>query len=278
MFPNAFLQTFWGMELQPTIFVAMSFSDEYRRRYEEVIKPAIEEIRFHDVPLKPYRVDLSKSGDSILSDIIDGIAHCQMFLADVSTLGHDSKTGRSYRNGNVMYEVGIAVACRQPTEVLLIRDDRDSFLFDVSTIPHMTLDFTDEAKARAGLYTALVDRLKERKFLKDVRVRTAIASLSQEELILLKKFADYRPPTAWGLTSAQTVNFVAMAGFPRLLDKHLIRLAAESKHGGAIYQWTELGWIVAQYAKSHLPSVEPDPQPTGSAPIQRPASERTGRE
>ena len=29
-----------------------------------------------------------------------------MILADVSSVGKDSKTGDSYRNGNVMYEVG----------------------------------------------------------------------------------------------------------------------------------------------------------------------------
>lgn len=70
----------------------------------------------------------------MLTDIMDGIAHSLMVLADVSTAGKDQNTGEPYRNGNVMYEVGLALACRQPAEVLLIRDDRDRFLFDVSTI------------------------------------------------------------------------------------------------------------------------------------------------
>src|SRR5438552_2510987 len=142
MHPNAFLKTFWQPALRPQVFVAMSFSPTYQKRFDDVIKPAIEAIAINGVKLTAYRVDLSKTGDSILSDIVDGIAHSQMVVADVSSIGKDSVTGDSYRNGNVLYEVGIALACRMPSEVLLIRDDNDKFLFDVSTIPHQKLDFT----------------------------------------------------------------------------------------------------------------------------------------
>ena len=120
MFPNAYLKSLWQMSVRPQVFVAMSFADIYKRRFDEVIAPAITGIQAYGRRLEPFRVDFSKSGDSILTDIMDGIAHCQMFLADVSIIGHDSKTGHAYRNGNVMYEVGLAVACRQPTEILLI--------------------------------------------------------------------------------------------------------------------------------------------------------------
>src|SRR6266542_3542020 len=139
MHPNVFLKTFWRMELKPQVFVAMSFSERYQKRFDDVIAPAISTIAVGGVPLEPHRVDLSKTGDSILTDIMEGIAHSQMVIADVSSVGKDSVTGDPYRNGNVMYEVGIALACRQPQEILLIREDNDRFLFDVSTIPHMRL-------------------------------------------------------------------------------------------------------------------------------------------
>lgn len=51
-----------------------------------------------------------------------------MVLADVSSIGKDNVTGEAFRNGNVMYEVGLALACRHSSEVLLIRDDNDKFL------------------------------------------------------------------------------------------------------------------------------------------------------
>ncbi|MHB8091202.1 MAG: hypothetical protein ACYDH8_06345 [Syntrophales bacterium] len=165
MHPNAFLRTFWQVEVKPQIFVAMSFAPEYRTRYEQVISPAISSIRVKGTSIRPYRVDISKSGDSILTDIIDGVSHSQMILADVSSIGKDSKTGEPYRNGNVMYEVGLALACRHPSDVLLVRDDKDKFLFDVSTVPHMHLDFTEPAKACAELQTELLARLKEQDFI-----------------------------------------------------------------------------------------------------------------
>ena len=118
MHPNLYLRTFWSADIRPEIFVAMSFAENYEDRFQQIIRPAIEEIRIGDVSLQANRVDLSKSGDSILTDIVDGIAHSELVLADVSTIGHDSKTGAPYRNGNVMYELGLALASRQPSEIL----------------------------------------------------------------------------------------------------------------------------------------------------------------
>ena len=119
-------------------------SSELRQSVLGVIRPAIENIVVDNVQLIAYRVDNSKTGDSILTDIMDGVAHSRLVLADVSIMGKDPNTGYAYRNGNVMYEVGLALACRHPSEVLLIRhkrDEKEAFLFDVSTIPHATLDF-----------------------------------------------------------------------------------------------------------------------------------------
>lgn len=162
----------------------MSFGDSYRRRFTDVIQPAIERLELDGERLSAFRVDNSKTGDSILTDIMDGIAHSRLVLADVSTTGHDAVSGDPYRNANVLYEVGIALCCRLPEEVLLVRDDRDKFLFDVSTIPHITLDFTDGEQARSILGEALGDRLKAQRFSLDARVLIATASLTDQEVKL----------------------------------------------------------------------------------------------
>lgn len=162
MHPHVFLETFWRLTRRPQVFVAMSFAPVYKERFDEIIAPAVQSVKLPTgMALQPYRVDISKSGDSILTDIMDGIAHSQLVLADVSTIGRDSKTGHSYRNGNVMYEVGLALACRQSAEILLVRDDEDRFLFDVSTVPHTKIDFTDVDKAKDILAEELRQRLKE---------------------------------------------------------------------------------------------------------------------
>ena len=255
MHPNAFLRTFWQLELKPQIFVAMSFAREYSVRYEQVICPAISKILLNKQRLKPYRVDISKSGDSILTDIIEGIAHSQMVLADVSSIGRDAKTGQPYRNGNVMYEVGIALACRGPSDVLLVRDDKDPFLFDVSTVPHMHLDFTNVPEARGALQTQLHARLQEQNYVSDARVKLAVASLSNQEVTLLSEFADLPEGQARGWEVGGTVLSTYEAALMRLLDKHLITLAGRFEKGFAGYQPTQLGRIVARLVKWRLPVV-----------------------
>ena len=106
MYPNAFLRTFWRASNRPTVFVAMSFAPAYAKRFETVIEPAIRAISTSDGTLMPHRVDVSRSGDSIITEIVDGIAHARLVLADVSSIGKDSISGNSFRNGNVI------IACR----------------------------------------------------------------------------------------------------------------------------------------------------------------------
>lgn len=246
MNPQPFLQTFWRLEVKPQVFVAMSFQDKYQSRFENVIAPAIRAISVDGVNLEPYRVDLSKTGDSILMEIIDGIAHSQLVLADVSTVGRDSESGESYRNGNVMYEVGLALACRTPSEVLLIRDDDNKFLFDVSSIPHLTIDFNKKS-AVSRLRDALRDRLKVCDYTQDARVKLALASLTVHEIERLIYFAgfmkdDYRKKSFESYTLGATTFLV------RLLDKQLIRRLDQASNKMVEHELTPLGYAVAKLA------------------------------
>jgi len=247
MYPQAFLTTFWRMELRPKVFVAMSFSEEYQARFENVIEPSIRSIKQDGSSLEPLRVDLSISGDSVLTEILDGIAHSRLVLADVSSVGKDSKSGLTYRNGNVMYEVGVALACRHPSEVLLVRDDHDNFLFDVSVIPHMTIDFTEVESARRSLETALRERLREQRLVHDARVEMATAQLSSEEMNELKFAVGLPPGTPWGRQHRQFAGLHELA-ISRLLDKQVVKMVGRFPNGIPAYALTQLGVAVAQQA------------------------------
>ncbi len=263
MHPNVYLRTFWSTEIRPEIFVAMSLADEYEERFQQIIRPAIEEIRRGNVALRANRVDLSKSGDSILSSIMDGVAHSEMVLADVSTIGRDVKTGTPFRNGNVMYELGLALACRQPSEVLVIRDDHDRFLFDVSTIPHKRLDFTDSERAKTELKEEMVSRLKERDHLQDVRLELAVATLTGQERQILEALSEYGPEQVFLLTGT---NLATLAGVPRLLDKQLMVTVGVREDGQAMFRWTHLGYELASNLDSQVPKMSiPEPQEDSAA-------------
>lgn len=252
MHPNVYLRNFWQGEIRPEVFVAMSFTEAGAARFQNVMRPAIESIEVNKTPLSAKRVDLSKTGDSILTEIIDGVAHAELILADVSTIGHDSKTGKPFRNANVMYEVGLALACRQPTEVLLVRDDQDEFLFDVSAIPHMQIDFNDHEQARRALHEELVARLRERKLIYDARLRIAARSLTSDERQILKMFSQYDPSMSFWM---RHTGLHALAGQSRLLDKQLIITAGITDKGQAMFRWTRLGHVLAQNLDAFVPEV-----------------------
>ena len=244
MHPNAFLQTLWRLECSPTVFVAMSFDPAYDARFSEVISPAITEVRRVGKSLSPRRVDLSSSGDSVIKEINDGIAHAQLIVADVSTVGRDSVSGRPYRNANVLYEVGIALACRAPSDVLLIRHDYDPFLFDVSTIPHATIDFTNGQDAKLRLKTLLESRLAEQNFLSDARVERVVARLSNDEIYILWPLAEHQIGTSVAVGEASMLR--RSGGVQRLLDLQVIRFAGLNADRNPTYSCTPLGHVVAQ--------------------------------
>ncbi len=112
MHPRTFLESFWRNDLRDEIFVAMSFDERYDQRWKEVFVPAIESTPLLGRSMKAIRVNIRRSGDSILTEITNGIAHAQLVLADISVTDEYQVEDKRpwHRNGNVMYEVGIAVA------------------------------------------------------------------------------------------------------------------------------------------------------------------------
>ncbi len=92
-----------------------------------------------------------------------------------------------------MYEVGVALACRIPSEVLLIRDDSKKFLFDVSAIPHIQIDFSARDTAIAELRVAIGDCIKETDFVHDARIQMLARTLTADELRVLQPLAILEP-------------------------------------------------------------------------------------
>jgi len=119
MYPAHFYGLFPAFPRNKTVFVAMSFDQQFDRRWTEVIEPAIQDIVIDGTPLKAIRVNSRIVGDSILTEILSGIGTAQVILADISSIG--TLDDRPVRNGNVMYEIGLAHATRLPEEVLLFR-------------------------------------------------------------------------------------------------------------------------------------------------------------
>jgi len=144
---------------------------------------------------------------------------------------------------------------RQPEEVLLLRDDFDDFLFDVSTVPHMQVDFEDVDIARQRISTEIADRLRLQVYMKDARVERALRALIIEEFEVLESFRQY-PDFALCEPNRGTVNFRWMIAIPRLLDKGVVELhgALDSKYPS--YRLTDLGRAVNSKLAQHVQHVK----------------------
>jgi hypothetical protein len=259
MHPNAFLKSLWRSEIKEQIFVAMSFEPRFNDRYEEVIRPAIEDELIEGQKLSAYRVDNSKTGDSILTDIIDNIAHSKIVLADVSVIDEGRFTQVPIRNGNVMYEVGVALASRSTSEVLLIRDDNKKFLFDVSTIPHLEVDFSNKDDAIIKIRQAISDRVRETNLVQDARVSMSTNTLTQDEKNVLDALSNLEPNQCRDLSMPNLgqLSVPTERGVSGLLRKGCIKSTAFNKKTGAFfYSMTPFGYAVQQAASKILHQVE----------------------
>ncbi len=270
MHPNAFLKSLWRTEVLDQVFVAMSFESRFSERYEKIIKPAIEAEPISGIRLRAYRVDNSKTGDSILTDIVDGIAHSRLVLADVSVIDEGRYAETPIRNGNVMYEVGVALACRNPSEVLLIRDDSKKFLFDVSTIPHMEVDFLDPDTAIGLLRNAILDRLSESKLVEDARVTVAAQTLTQHEITILKNLAQLEPNEGRDLATPGfgQLSHPIQNGLDGLIRKGCIKsMAINVESGTMFYALNPYGYALAKAAENTLTKFQPDDNKEPDDPI-----------
>lgn len=254
MHPRVFLDGFWRNDLVDEVFVAMSFNSSSDERWERILKPAIEEQPIANLNLKAVRVDIRNSGDSILTEINDGIAHSQLIVADISVTDRwqQENQARWSRNGNVMYEVGLALACRQPVEVLLVRDDLESLLFDVSHIPVLHFNAESQDESVVLIRRAIEDRLRERNLQMDLRVTQIMESLSQFEINLISQNA-HLELLGWEGNSLPAAVVMAL---PSILQKRILRLVklgtANHPH---IYAWTTFGRVVANTLKAQQTAI-----------------------
>jgi hypothetical protein len=224
MYPNTFFGLFPPFPREGRAFVAMSFDTRFDARWKNVISPALSNIQFNDIPLEPHRVDLTSASDSILTEILDQIARCRVFVADITAI--DQLNKRAIRNQNVFYEIGLAHAARLPEEVLLFRSDDFDLAFDISNVRvhHYDPDGNPE-DARRIVTNTVVNSLRELDLRRNLAVRQAAERLDYESWFVLAEAQQHD-----GVTSPprQTMGQALSAGarldaIARLLDLGAIR-------------------------------------------------------
>lgn len=223
MYPSTFFGLFPPFPRDERAFVAMSFDERFDARWNAVIAPGIRAVRVNDIPLEPHRVDLRIASDSILTEILEGIGRCRVFVADITSIGEVN--GRALRNANVMYEVGLAHAVRLPEEVILFRSDCKELIFDVANVRVHRYDPDGSPdSARQFVRDTIAQSLREVDLKKGFAVRKAAESLDLHSLNLLFeaiKHVVHHPPTR---TMGQALGGIARSqAIARLLDMGALR-------------------------------------------------------
>lgn len=274
MYPSTFFGLFPPFPRDERAFVAMSFDERFEARWNAVIAPGIRAVRVNDIPLEPHRVDLRIASDSILTEILEGIGRCRVFLADITSIGEVN--GRTLRNANVMYEVGLAHAVRLPEEVILFRSDCKELIFDVANVRVHRYDPDGSAEsARLFVRDTILQSLREVDLKKGFAVRKAAESLDLHGLNLLfeatVKHVVHQPPTR---TMGEALGGIARSqAIARLLDMgalraEVVRLTPEllarthqpPDEEAITYRITALGEAIVLHAADKMGLRSPDLQ------------------
>ena len=184
MYPKSYFELFPPFPRENKVFVAMSFEKKFQARWEQVISPAIRNVRKNDIPLEPHRVDARLISDSILTEILGGISNSLIVFADISTMSYLDR--KPVRNGNVMYEVGLAQAVRLPEEVLLFRSDPDQILFDIANVRINSYKPDEDPKtARQLIADSIVGALNELDLKRQLAVKAVGSTLDLQCWLML---------------------------------------------------------------------------------------------
>ena len=250
MYPREYFDTYWRGDIKNEIFVAMPFSDEFKLVWEQAIKPAIE----HDTKGSPIanRVDSTTLAGSIIIDILDGIANSKLVFAEIS-INKDGKC-KGQRNSNVMYEIGIAHAIRQSTEILMVRDDNEKINFDIAGIRIQMYNRNDLSDARQKFGLLINNCLDSIDREKSLIVQKIITLIDKDCFNIMQHEGKNKKVR---IASEYYEDVLSMSlvtktkdyddAFKKLLDLNLINGLFLKDLGVYEYYWTNLGKIVLKH-------------------------------
>ncbi|MCC6678662.1 MAG: hypothetical protein IT436_16125 [Phycisphaerales bacterium] len=231
MYPKHYCDLFAPKIEDDLVFVGMSFAPEDDFRWTQVINPAI-----NDAGLRAYRVDMDIVNTAILTDILRAVRDARLLLFDVTA----SPMGT--RNGNVMYELGLAHALRHPEEVLIIRGDSRPLLFDIAGFRVHRYEERDAAQARPMLSRLVAQMIENVRTVQTVALDKAMSMLDEVCLGFIHSHAGMNFFSFKGTDKPFTPEAVAGREAIRvLLDLGALSLVWVRAKQLYAYQWTPFG-------------------------------------
>ncbi len=232
MWAKFFFERFWESTQRNELFVCMPFHQEFDKRFSTIVEPSAREAGFE----KAARVDQSTEGNVITDKIWDGIANCKMVLVDLT----DDPQSKGHVNGNVLLELGVAQAMREPSAVVIIRDeDPKTADFDVRGL---TINRPGGGKlSKEWLKDLLCASVRNHNWSESKRVKAAAESIDEIGLVLMWEIG--RRPKDWRHFNTVGQPAEVKLAVLRLMDLGILRLgtggpSAPTEHA---YHWTPFG-------------------------------------
>lgn len=169
MYPMIYFNSFRQLLSGDEVFVAMPMGDPaFDVIWTDVYAKAIVSL-----DLRPFRVNIPRAGDSILTDVLKGLRRARVVLVDISP---DARSG-DFPNANVMYELGLAHSVRLPETVVVVRRSNAKIPFDIGHIRAHEYDRDNLAAAEKLIVAYLGDALTELRTLRDDLVEAAWSAM-----------------------------------------------------------------------------------------------------
>ena len=251
MYPRTYYETFMRYEANDQVFVAMPFSDSFKHVFEHVIEPAIKRVLVNQRPLVPRIVNRATSGSpDIHEQIFDAILHSRLVIADMtmqSSYKGDNGALRWQPNANVMYEVGLASAWRNPEDILLIYQGHSdhSYSFDIQNLRHIQYDPINPSSVTT-LVEEIVRALNQSSFLAKMAYQKLLESVSPSAIQFMHQEARRAFPivsfqdTGMPIVDARIHAATELLSLGALKNRNVIPQGA-GKGVAVIYEWTEIG-------------------------------------
>jgi hypothetical protein len=267
MYPRYYFELFPPFPREDRVFVAMDFGAQFDARFEHVIRPGICKVSINGARLEPHRIDNSRTiSDSIMTDILSGISNDRIIFADLTSLGWFN--GKPVRNGNVMYEIGLAQQARLPEEVILFRSDQDILPFDLANV-RINLYDPDRSPdtARERIAEVITDALKEIDLKRHLAVKAAAQTLDAPSVLILVQACAYNGiqhfPTrnmrqtlgnaAYNTAIARLLEIGALTTDYLTLTQELVRTDRDDLFEQAMkYNVTPFGEVTCEYVVTKM--------------------------
>jgi len=237
MYAKFYFERFWEGDQKNHLFVCMPFHDSFDSRFRDIIEPSAKQAGFDEA----IRIKGDISSDVIISKIWDGIANSMMILIDLTD---DPKYPESpHVNGNVLYEAGAAHAMREPSSIVMIRDQSpESADFDIKGL---TINQPPSSQlSQPWLIKIFPDARENHKWQESKRVNAAAESIDDIGLGLMLRHG--KRPAGWNHFNTMSQNELEKISVLRLIDLGVLRFATGGVHRPAeyAYHWTKFGYEV----------------------------------